>query len=117
MISYLHGDHIWPYSLFGETTWDNYQLICGDCNLNKSNRLDVDVREALGADEFRQRVRDFLMEQVEGGNLAEDAVVRDLLGRPARGAASETAAACGASVEPHGFNVGPVVPGKQEAGI
>lgn len=80
MMSYLHGDHVWPYSLFGETTWDNYQLICGDCNLDKSNRLDVDVRKALGADEFRQRVRDFLREQVERGTLAEDVVVRSLLG-------------------------------------
>jgi len=89
MISYLHGDHVWPYSLFGETTWDNYQLICGDCNLNKSNRLDIDVRKALGADEFRQRVRDFLREQVDRGALAEDVVVRSLLGHVVVGAVED----------------------------
>ena len=30
----LAGDHIWPYSLFGATTWENYQVICENCNLN-----------------------------------------------------------------------------------
>src|SRR5437588_6921592 len=44
MIDYLQGDHIWPYSLFGETAWTNYQLICGNCNAAKSNRLDTEIR-------------------------------------------------------------------------
>src|SRR6201993_3153264 len=39
-IGYLQGDHIWPYSLFGETSWDNYRLICGACNAQKRDFLD-----------------------------------------------------------------------------
>lgn len=80
MINYLHGDHIWPFSLFGETTWENYQLICGDCNLTKSARLDADVRAALGQHEFRRRIMAFLEEQIEAGAIAEDAVLRSILG-------------------------------------
>ena len=80
MMSYLHGDHIWPYSLFGESTWENYQLICGDCNLRKSNHLDTDVRIALGAIAFRERLASFLNEQVDAGVLAKDVVLKSILG-------------------------------------
>ncbi len=33
----LHIDHIIPYSKGGETTLDNLQTLCKDCNLGKSN--------------------------------------------------------------------------------
>lgn len=40
----LHCDHIRPYSSFikgvdqhGPTSWDNLQLLCGECNRNKYN--------------------------------------------------------------------------------
>lgn len=79
MIDHLHGDHIWPYSLFGETAWTNYQLICGDCNTSKSNALDADVRKALGAAGFRARVVEFLLEQVDAGQLPMDAVLKSIL--------------------------------------
>ena len=36
----LHIDHIIPYSLGGETTIDNLQTLCSDCNLGKSNKND-----------------------------------------------------------------------------
>ncbi len=36
----LHVDHIIPYSLGGETTLDNLQTLCSDCNLGKSNKKD-----------------------------------------------------------------------------
>jgi hypothetical protein len=84
MIDYLHGDHIWPYSLFGETNWANYQLICGDCNASKSNKLDADVRKALGADAFRLRVVTFLLEQVDAGQLPMDVVLKSIVGSVAR---------------------------------
>lgn len=36
----LHVDHIIPYSRGGETTLDNLQTLCSDCNLGKSNKKD-----------------------------------------------------------------------------
>ena len=33
----LHIDHINPWSKGGETTIDNLQTLCADCNLGKSN--------------------------------------------------------------------------------
>lgn len=33
----LHIDHIIPWSRGGETTYDNLQTLCSDCNLGKSN--------------------------------------------------------------------------------
>lgn len=35
----LHGDHVIPYSAGGRTTWENLQLLCGSCNLSKSDRV------------------------------------------------------------------------------
>lgn len=78
-IDHLQGDHIWPYSLFGETTWSNYQLICGGCNAAKGNRLANDVRRVLGEGEFRGVVREFIRLRVESGDLATDPFVRQLL--------------------------------------
>ena len=80
MISYLHGDHVWPYSLFGETTWENYQLICGDCNLSKSNRLENNIRRMLGTGAFRGQVIAFLNDQVTSGILESDAVLESIVG-------------------------------------
>src|SRR5258708_2068119 len=34
----LHGDHRIPWSKGGRTTWENLQLLCGSCNLSKSDR-------------------------------------------------------------------------------
>lgn len=79
MIKYLQGDHIWPYSLFGETSWENYQLICGSCNAAKSNRLDKDIRELLGSGDFRRMVSVFLRKHVEAGSLSMDATLKAIL--------------------------------------
>ena len=35
----LQGDHIVPWSKGGLTTWGNFQLLCPNCNLNKSNSV------------------------------------------------------------------------------
>lgn len=35
----LHGDHIVPWAKGGRTIWNNLQLLCGSCNLRKSNKL------------------------------------------------------------------------------
>ena len=35
----LQADHIIPWSLGGLTTWENLQLLCGCCNLAKSNHV------------------------------------------------------------------------------
>jgi len=34
----LHVDHVLPWSMGGETTLENLQCLCADCNLGKSNR-------------------------------------------------------------------------------
>src|SRR5208283_3180252 len=70
-IDYLQGDHVWPYSLFGDTSWANYQLICGACNLAKRDLLEIEIRLALGSGEFRRMVSQFLRAQVEAGKLSE----------------------------------------------
>lgn len=35
----LHGDHILAISNGGLTIWENLQLLCGVCNLKKSNSI------------------------------------------------------------------------------
>jgi 5-methylcytosine-specific restriction endonuclease McrA len=35
----LHSDHIEPFSRGGRTTWANLQLLCGPCNLQKSDEM------------------------------------------------------------------------------
>jgi hypothetical protein len=81
LIDFLQGDHIWPYSLFGETSWENYQLICGSCNVSKSNFLDVEIRKALGSGSFRALITTFLWNRVEVGSLARNAVLESILSR------------------------------------
>jgi len=78
-IDQLHGHHIWPYSLFGETAWDNYQLICGSCNTAKGNRIEKDLRSMLGSGEFRSMVGSFLKIKVEEGAIDEDPIIRQLI--------------------------------------
>ncbi len=70
-INYLQGDHVWPYSLFGDTTWANYQLVCGACNAAKSNVLETEIRLALGSGEFRRIVSQFLSERLKAGKLSQ----------------------------------------------
>jgi hypothetical protein len=79
-IDHLQGDHVWPYSLFGESSWANYQLICGNCNASKSNKLETDVRRVLGDGEFRRMVARFLCQQVETGRLLSDPILLKTLG-------------------------------------
>ena len=38
----LHIDHIIPWSKGGETTFDNLQTLCSDCNLGKSNLSEIE---------------------------------------------------------------------------
>jgi hypothetical protein len=68
-IDSLAGDHIWPYSLCGETSWQNYQLLCSSCNGRKSNFVGIDLRKVLGEGAFRELVTKFLREQVENKRL------------------------------------------------
>lgn len=32
-------DHIWPFSLGGENTYDNLQTLCKNCNATKSDQI------------------------------------------------------------------------------
>jgi hypothetical protein len=79
-IDYLQGDHIWPYSLFGESSWANYELICGNCNASKSNKLQTDFRRVLGNSAFRLMACRFLCKEIASGNLDDSRVLRRMLG-------------------------------------
>jgi 5-methylcytosine-specific restriction endonuclease McrA len=37
--SQLRADHIYPFSKGGLTIWENLQLLCAQCNSQKSNNL------------------------------------------------------------------------------
>lgn len=79
-IENLHGDHIWPFSLFGETSWENYRLICGSCNIRKSNFVDRNIRQALGQGEFRNLIIDFLRRSSALNPYSENSNLSDFLG-------------------------------------
>jgi len=38
-LRFLQADHIRPWAQGGQTTWENLQLLCGPCNIDKSARL------------------------------------------------------------------------------
>lgn len=84
-IDYLQGDHIWPYSLFGESSWANYQLICGSCNARKRAFIDDSVRRVLGDGSFRQIVCDQLRKAVDARLIDRIASVELLLLRDSAG--------------------------------
>ena len=37
----LHVDHILPFSKNGKTVQDNLRTLCGDCNIGKSNKMEI----------------------------------------------------------------------------
>jgi 5-methylcytosine-specific restriction endonuclease McrA len=37
----LHIDHVFPASRGGSSRFENLQLLCADCNLRKSNKIEV----------------------------------------------------------------------------
>lgn len=78
-IDFLEGDHIWPYSMFGETSWENYQLLCGSCNASKKNFMDREIRAALGGGDFRRLVLNYLRSLYEQQKIADIAQLRHLL--------------------------------------
>lgn len=78
-IAYLQGDHIWPYSLCGESSWANYQLICGSCNASKNAFIDSQIRSILGGGEFRRMVVEYLRKAIEAGSLGPDIGLLNLL--------------------------------------
>lgn len=80
-IEYLQGDHIWPYSLFGETSWANYQLICGSCNARKRDFLEDAIRQILGEGRFRKSACDYLRIAANEGRISRTALVTLLLSR------------------------------------
>jgi hypothetical protein len=76
---YLQGDHVWPYSLFGESSWENYQLLCGGCNASKGNRLRGDVRRTLGEGSFRAMVVNYLKGRFSSAGVGQDPLLQQLL--------------------------------------
>jgi hypothetical protein len=78
-IDFLQGDHIWPYSLFGESSWANYQLICGSCNARKRDFVDRTVRQILGDGSFRRLVCDYLRDAARTGRVSRSDMIRVLL--------------------------------------
>ena len=78
-IDFLQGDHVWHYSLCGETSWENYQMICGSCNASKRDFIDQEIRRVLGAGEFRKIVASYLRRLVDSGELKVGCGFEDLL--------------------------------------
>lgn len=79
-IGYLQGDHIWPYSMCGETSWANYRLICGSCNVAKRDYIDHSIRKLLGRSEFRQLVAGYLQGVLSQEQLESPIILQDILG-------------------------------------
>ena len=75
----LQGDHIWPYSLFGQSTWENYWLLCRWCNARKSNYVAREFRQALGTGEFRKRIVEFLSVHISQQRRERDPILGALL--------------------------------------
>lgn len=75
----LEGDHVWPYSLFGASVWENYQLLCGGCNIQKSNRISIYLRDLLGGDDFRKSLQEFLRGRCTGEQIQTDPLLSELL--------------------------------------
>lgn len=44
----MHVDHIIPWQLVGDELEDNYQILCPDCNLEKSCRLTYMFEKEIG---------------------------------------------------------------------
>lgn len=78
-LDYLEGDHIWPYSLFGETVWENFQLLCGSCNSRKSNALNTQIRRALSNNSFRGMVASHLASSQSFALSEGDPILQSML--------------------------------------
>jgi hypothetical protein len=76
-IDSLEGDHIWPWSFFGDTSWANYRLICSRCNVLRSNKIDTIVRQTLGRGQFREMIISFLRQNLP--DWESDPIVLDLV--------------------------------------
>jgi hypothetical protein len=77
----LQGDHVWPYSLFGDSSWANYQLICGSCNARKRDFIDSAIRDVLGGGQFRKLVCEYLRQAASTGNLDQSEMTALMLDR------------------------------------
>lgn len=80
-IEFLQGDHVWPYSLFGDSSWANYQLICGSCNARKRDFIDSAIRDVLGGGQFRKLVCEYLRQAASTGNLDQSEMTALMLDR------------------------------------
>ena len=80
-IDFLQGDHVWPYSLCGETSWDNYQLVCASCNARKKNFVDNELRSVLGQGQFREMVLDYVAQKIKEKELEHGFGLNDMLER------------------------------------
>ncbi len=77
-IDLLQGDHVWPYSLFGDTSWDNYRLICLSCNAARGNVIDKVLRGVLGSGIFRHMVLEFLERELGRDHILNHPFLKDL---------------------------------------
>ena len=75
--SCLVGDHIWPYSLMGETSEENYQLLCGACNVRKKDFINNEVRKVLGDGSFREMAFNHLAEHLDKMNIPHNMRLED----------------------------------------
>jgi hypothetical protein len=77
-IDLLEGDHVWPYSLFGDTSWDNYRLICTTCNTSRGNVIEKKLRRVLGSGAFRKLVLEYLERELGRDYILSHPLLKDL---------------------------------------
>ncbi len=77
----IHMDHYWPKSLMGDSNWSNLRLLCGPCNIGRSNFIDQEIRDVLSTVEFRSLVGQFLAERLAQGKISRSVFLDDLLER------------------------------------
>lgn len=78
-LDYLDADHLWPYSLFGATIWENYRLLCSSCNSKRKNSIGQLIRTELGSVNFREILIGHLQSVISADVRGSDPFVIELL--------------------------------------
>ena len=78
-LDYLEADHVWPYSLFGATIWENYRLLCSSCNSKRRDSVGQLLRRELGAAKFREVLLGYLRDVIPAEVRGSDPFIGELL--------------------------------------
>jgi 5-methylcytosine-specific restriction endonuclease McrA len=65
----------------GDSSWSNFRLLCGACNIRRSNYVEGDIRKALATDDFRNIVATYLSKKRQIGDLPDSPFLDELIKR------------------------------------